>query len=134
MAGANAGKSSIVPIVLLVCALLALPGCGGGPDRKENPFFDKWREKAEQSKGFTPTRSKIQSRDVTAHQGVEQARRAVGATKDKPLPNRRITVKLRDLEVGMVLRAVARAVNQNIMINSAISGKVTVDVKNVPWD
>ncbi|MEW6267024.1 MAG: type IV pilus secretin PilQ [Thermodesulfobacteriota bacterium] len=126
-------------IVAAACAVLMgalglVSGCAGQKNLTDDEFFEKWRDRAERSKGFTPTRKKITA-DLEDKKKLGYPQRAeLKVQPARPLPNRRITVKLKDLEVSTVLRAVARAVDQNIVINEAIKGTVTVDVKNAPWD
>ncbi|MEW5725069.1 MAG: secretin N-terminal domain-containing protein [Thermodesulfobacteriota bacterium] len=134
MKGINKGRTTVVGIALVLSLILIAWGCGRRPSKTDNPFFDQWRAKAERAKAFTPSRAPKKPTVAGQERGTYHARQVIGLTQDKPLPKRRITVKLRDLDVSMVLRAVARAVNQNIVINEAITGQVTVDVKNVPWD
>ena len=122
-------------LVLIISFMLLAVGCDAPRSKKsDNPWFDKWKAQAEVSKGFTPTRPK---NDQIADQRKKlgyAGRQALAQRSTKGLPTRKITVKLREMEVSMVLRAVARAVDQNILINEAVQGTVTVDVKNVPWN
>lgn len=122
-----------VLVVIMVLAVLLLSCSGTKNNKSENPFFDKWREAAEKSKGFTPTRKKV-TPGVSDKRFEGLAKEDLKAKSEKPLPTKRVTVKLRDLEVSTALRAVAKAADQNIVINEAIKGTVTVDVKNSPWD
>ena len=134
MSGKKFRSTVACGLVVLFAVASLMVGCTGQKKKSENPFFDKWRETAERSKGFTPTRKKISAEDSAKKKLGYQARAALKPKPKRPLPTRRITVKLRDLEVAMVLRAIARAVDQNILLNAEVQGKVTVDVQNVPWD
>jgi type IV pilus assembly protein PilQ len=120
-------------VLVLVAGLLGA-GCSGNRKKiSEDPFFENWRARAERSKGYTPTRKKYDDDTLRRKLGAEK-RAELLAEKVRPLPTRRVTVKLRELDVSMVLRAVAKAVDQNIIINEAVTGTVSVDVKNVPWN
>lgn len=134
MKGNRNSRIAACVIVLMISIGLVFSGCARDRASKfENPWFDKWKDTAEKSKGFTPTAKKKRGLDDKKSLGYD-LRKELKAGPVKPLPKRKITVKLRDMEVSMVLRAIARAVDQNILINEAVSGKVTVDVKNVAWD
>lgn len=120
-------------VLILFTATMLLSGCNKVQSRSEdNAFFDEWKEQAERSKGFSPPKKK------KANLGDRRlgylSRQKVKPVVNKPLPTKRVTVKLRDLDVSTVLRAIAKSVDQNILINDQVKGTVTVDVQNVPWD
>ncbi|MBF0528313.1 MAG: type IV pilus secretin PilQ [Deltaproteobacteria bacterium] len=126
-------KVASVWLLIIVIVFWSI-GCSGTKTNKsDNPFFDQWREAAEKNKGYSPSKKKTTP-------GVSE-KRISGLDKDnlkgkaeKPLPTKRVTVRLRELEVSTALRAIAKAADQNIVINEAIKGTVTIDVKNTPWD
>jgi type IV pilus assembly protein PilQ len=135
MTGIRQKYTMALGLVLVMSCLLFVGGCSiQKPKKSENPWYEKWKAMAETSKGFTPTRPKV-DKDAEKRKKLGYAgRQALVQKSGKALPTRKITVKLREMEVSMVLRAVARAVDQNILINEAVQGTVTVDVKNVPWN
>ncbi|MBU2549689.1 MAG: type IV pilus secretin PilQ [Proteobacteria bacterium] len=107
-------------------------GCAPDRTQKPDPFFDKWRARAEESKANKPTKVKDELGDNRSR--LTRLQKELRAEFIKPLPKKKITVKLRDLPAAVALHAVARAVDQNILINETVQGKVTLDVKDVPWD
>jgi len=52
----------------------------------------------------------------------------------KSLPSKEMTVRFQNEDLGLVLRAMARAGNISIMLSENVKGNVTVDVQNKPWD
>jgi type IV pilus assembly protein PilQ len=55
-------------------------------------------------------------------------------TAEKPLPTRKISLKMTDIEVSVVLRALARASDQNIIVSEAVTGKININITQAPWD
>jgi type IV pilus assembly protein PilQ len=52
----------------------------------------------------------------------------------KPLPDRKISMKMKDVDVAVLLRALARVADQNIMLNQKVAGKVNINITEAPWD
>ncbi|MFH1138458.1 MAG: secretin N-terminal domain-containing protein [Pseudomonadota bacterium] len=120
--------------------LLNLAGCSAKEikstqeKKPEKPvgFLQEWEKKAETSRGKSPTpRGKLLKLNSWKD---ELRRQGLAATPVKPLPTDRITAQLKDLEVSVILRVIAKAVNVNLMINDEIKGKATIEVKKVPWN
>ncbi|MDA8138959.1 MAG: type IV pilus secretin PilQ [Desulfobacteraceae bacterium] len=95
--------------------------------------IEQWQKKAEESKGYSPTprdRSfelqpkKIET--ITPASDSSQSRRA--------LPTRKISMKMHMTDVPVLLRALARSVDLNIMINEGVSGKISINVNDAQWD
>ncbi len=62
------------------------------------------------------------------------AGKRIKARPEKALPTRKVTMKMYDVDVDVLIRTLARAANQNIMINEKVKGKADVSIKNAPWD
>ena len=52
--------------------------------------------------------------------------------KHKPLPKRTISLKMTNIEVSVVLRALARAADQNIIVSEQVSGKININIAQAP--
>ena len=111
-----------------------LIGCAG-PEKTEEPemFFSEWKARAEKTKGYSPTQSH-QSQDLEKTKPVKEQATPIALEEVKPLPTRKITMKMTDVDVAVLLRALARVARQNIMINEKVSGKVNINITNAPWD
>lgn len=110
-------------------------GCAGKKSEKKDPFFEKWKIKAEQSKGFSPSdRKRIV--DLPEKAMEEKAKQeAVAPEPEKLLPSGRIVnLKMRDIELSALLRTLAKIVDQNIIINEKVIGKVNINIEDAPWD
>ncbi len=114
---------SMLLIIVLIC------GCAENkPVVKKSLFFDKWRARALESKGYSPVSRKakiklppIQKKDVTI--------------KDqRPLPHKPVTLKMHQTDVTVLLRALARSANLNIMISDNIKDRVSINVQSTPWN
>jgi len=114
--------------------LLAVTGCAGKDLQTESDkVFTEWKTKAETSKGHSPAPIKRQ----LAKQRPEPDRtvETIGAeAPDKRLPGQKISLTMHGAEIPAVLRALARAVDQNIMINESVRGRIDVSLKAVSWD
>jgi len=52
----------------------------------------------------------------------------------KVLPTTPVSMTMRDTDVNVILRALARIANQNIMMNKEVSGVTNINVVEAPWD
>jgi type IV pilus assembly protein PilQ len=53
---------------------------------------------------------------------------------ERPLPAKKITIKMNNVDVAVLLRALAKAADQNIMINEKVKGITDINIKEAPWD
>ena len=59
---------------------------------------------------------------------------ASGAPQARGYTGRRITLDFHDIEIRNLLRLIADVSKKNIVVADDVSGKVTVALRNVPWD
>jgi len=123
------GKRKMARLVLLVITGMFVMGCAGTKDIKEDSFFDKWNLAAKKSVGTSPV-ARVRSLEIPDEPGIAGEMKA----EEKALPTVKVTLLMRDADINVVLRTLARAAYQNIIINSEVTGKVSVDFKRVPWD
>jgi type IV pilus assembly protein PilQ len=120
------------------CLFLLVAGMGGCAKKKDlkeiqDPFYEQWRVKAEESKGTSPVEPPpIDEKpfEIAPPAGEEEPEPSV----PKPLPTRKISLKMNDIDVAVLLRALARAADQNIILNEKVSGKVNINIHQAPWD
>jgi type IV pilus assembly protein PilQ len=115
----------------VVSVLLTL-GCS--PPKKtdaNDPFMDKWRAKAQEQKGEAPT-----PRKATPELVKETPVRPVEAKPDteRPLPTKRVSLKMSNVDVSVLLRALARAADVNIILNDRVTGRSNINITQAPWD
>ncbi len=116
-------------IVLVITAM----GCGDEARIKPDPSFQKWQVKAETSKGTSP----VSKKHAVAFSDRRESTTAEGEMSlplTRPLPTQPITMSLKDTQVSTVLRALARAVDLNILVNEKVAAKTTINVKEARWD
>ena len=125
---------------LFLLILILSPGCAGKKRVEKDPFLYKWKVKAETSKGHSPS-AKTRSVDLTGKKESpppdpteETEPEMETAEPEKQLPSDKITMKMHDIDVVVLLRALARAANQNIMVNEKVKGKASINIKEAPWD
>ena len=114
--------------------MFIVAGCAGDKATKKDPFFEKWEKMADISKGHSPA---PRSRD-TIRELVKMEQERLKAEKERVggtgLPDTPISLKIRQADVKVVLRSLARIVNQNVLVRDDIKGEVSIDFKNTPWD
>jgi type IV pilus assembly protein PilQ len=124
---------NIIPWLFFIIFLFALlPGCASQKSVTKDPFFEKWKIRAEKSRGYSPS-AKRRVVDISRKKGALAGER-IKAKPEKALPTRKVTMKMYDVDVDVLIRTLARAANQNIMINEKVKGKADVSIKNAPWD
>ena len=133
---------TIIPTILILGAIglgTLLSGCAPKAAVKD-PFFEKWRELSQTSRGYSPaspsatpaiaqpgaplTVSDLPAGTITGDAGVS----------GPLLPDQLITLKMHDVDVAVLLRALARAANQNIVINEKVQGRASLFIQEAPWD
>ncbi len=114
-------------IIALIC------GCASKKKEKSNLFFDEWKAKAQESKGFSPSARKF-DRVLSPKKAKSASASGLLSEYKKPLPKKKITMKMNDIEVSVLLRALSRVANQNIMLNEKIRGKININITKAPWD
>jgi len=121
--------------IAVVISVLLVGGCAAPKKETQDPFFDKWKTKAETSKGISPAAPKPlgEERRVIKPKAPPQAAK-IEEEKERPLPTRTISLKMTNIEVAVVLRALARASSQNIIVSEQVSGKININITQAPWD
>lgn len=124
-----------IGIFYLLLMVAWLGGCSDKKDLKDiqDPFYEQWRVKAEEAKGNSPVEPppvdeepfEIVSQDPAAREALEVPR---------PLPHRKISMKMNNIDVAVLLRALARAADQNIILNEKVTGKININIHEAPWD
>ncbi|MDD5475319.1 MAG: type IV pilus secretin PilQ [Syntrophales bacterium] len=126
-------KKIFLPLCLLLVVFLS--GCASKKEIAIDPFFEKWSVMAEESQGSSPTpRQRILDIPGDPSESYMQEAELLALQQQKDLPKMPITLKMRNADVPSVLRALARAADQNILIRTEVTGTVNVDFNNVPWD
>ena len=62
------------------------------------------------------------------------SRISLGATSRRRYTGRRIDLDFKDADIHNILRLLSEVGNVNIITSDAVSGSVTIRMKNVPWD
>jgi len=130
----RASHLKIDRIVLSFIVLLFFVGCAADQQNtQKDPFFEKWNTLAETSQGHSPSAvpKKI---DMSALKGEKALKDTITDRPSKKLPNRPINLTMRQADLRSVLRAMAKAVNYNLLVKSDLKAEVSVDFRSVPWD
>jgi type IV pilus assembly protein PilQ len=117
--------------ISIVIAAAFIIGCANQKSEKPNSFFNEWRARAEKSKGYSPS---IKRRSIAIDQPEAAAVPGETAATLKALPNKKITLRMHQTDVAVLFRALARAVDQNIMISENVKGRISINVSQTPWD
>ena len=127
--------TKIVPWVLALFFLFSLiVGCAHKQEQDDTDrFFKQWKATAEKSKGYSPKSKKrtikLPPRELTVAESKQQE-----AQKEKPLPGKKITMRMHQTDVTVLLRALTRAVGLNLVVNENVTGSVNIDVKDAAWN
>lgn len=120
--------------IALFLAFGLLIGCAGQNQNDSSSSFEQWREKARQSRGYSPAR-RMRSRELPTKKIETFGPLPTDSQKTrKPLPERAITMKMNQADAAVILRALVRSVNLNMMINDNVGGKISINVTDAPWD
>ncbi|MCP4631012.1 MAG: type IV pilus secretin PilQ [bacterium] len=133
-------KFKRIPIIFpaILCLLLMaawMYSCSQKTDLKDvkDPFYEQWRVKAEESKGHSAVEPPPVDEEPFEIASKEMAEEAVPEI-ERLLPTRKISLKMNSIEVSVLLRALAKAAKQNIILNEKVSGKININIHQAPWD
>ncbi len=112
--------------------LFSVWGCAHQHFERPDPFFNQWRIKAEKVKGYSPS-SKRRTLNLSSSVGKKTGK-SFESEKKTPLPDKKITMRIHQTDVATLLRALARSVDQNIIISENVKGQISINVSQTPWD
>ncbi|OPL15156.1 MAG: hypothetical protein AVO39_01775 [delta proteobacterium MLS_D] len=129
-------KTGVIAVLAVCVSLLFLcAGCGPKKELAKDPFFEEWDLKAEQSEGKSPkARERVHAIPGDPSESIMEEAEQLKKMDEKDLPRMKVTLKMRNADVPTVLRALARAADQNILMRTEVTGTVSVDFEDVPWD
>ena len=133
MKKSNHFKTMSIWFVFSIFFIALICGCASKKKEKSNLFFDEWKVKAQESKGFSPSARKF-DRVLSPKKAKSASASGLLSEYKKPLPKKKITMKMNDIEVSVLLRALSRVANQNIILNEKIRGKININITKAPWD
>lgn len=112
--------------------VLVIAGCASDKKTQADPFFDEWRAKAESSKGYSPkSRSPLPK---TAKKKPPKKGDRIDLKNDtRQLPSQKISLKMHDTPISVLLRALAKAAGQSIVISNSVEGTANINVVSEPW-
>ena len=115
----------------LVVSLIAA-GCNRPAKVRNEKMFEKWQVKAKESTGFSPE-ARRRSVAIGIGDKTEGGKPVVPAAPPRPLPDDLISISMTDIDVAVLLRALAKAANQNIIINEKVQGRANISIEKAPW-
>jgi len=127
---AHDSRKKAVCLLVVLMAGLVFFGCAGTKEVQNDPFFDKWKLMAEQSKAKSPV-AEVRKIEVPPEPGLKEGEIP---PEERVLPTDKVSLKMSNADIKAIIRMLARAADQNILVKSNIEGRVSVDFKNVPWD
>lgn len=122
-------KKMVLPVLAVGLIVLAF-GCGTDKTTEKKAPIEKWLKLAEKSQ----PRSPVQRERTIEEQKRKIAREEPIPVPERPLPTDKVNLRILNEDISVCLRALARAANQNIMLNAEIKGKININVEETPWD
>ena len=123
-------------MIFLICVVY-IAGCVNGKATKKKAFFEKWKTMAEKSRGHSPS---PRVRDIMIPEGKPGSRtpsdlkEGVDVAHLKLLPTDNVKLNLRKADVKAVLLSLARAADLNMLIKADITGDISVEFNDIPWN
>lgn len=118
-------------LCMIFILAIGLTGCAGQQHQKSAPEFTDWSIKAKKARGFSPTARK---RKLEVPPVATDSSGKAHAENARALPTKRITLRMHDTDLRVLLRALVRAVDQNIILNDSVQGMVSLNVTKAPWN
>jgi len=123
----------------LLCLFLAVSWIGACGPKKDlqsvkDPFYEQWRVKAEESKGTSAVEPPPIEEEPFVIESAEEAVEKETPKVTRPLPTVPVSMKMNNVDVSVLLRALARAAKQNIVLNEKVVGKININIQQAPWN
>ncbi len=118
-------------------ALILVYGCAQQQKTDSaDQFMAKWKARAEESRGLSPgpSRPAADLKDLAKDSTAKAEERKLAPERERPLPTKRISLKMSNVDVTTLLRALARAADVNIILNDKITGRSNINITQAPWD
>ena len=122
----------LLAVLIVVFAVFYSAGCASsGPEKKDDDFVERWLRQSETARGYSPD---VTERNIFEPEDPFPPLEEPDILEPEPaFPEDRVTLRLSDAPVASVLRAMARAVDQNMIIGESVEGTMSVDIRDVPW-
>lgn len=138
--GGNVGRMGREACALVLVLALLAPACVKQPPK--DAFNEHWEVQAQKSEGYSPTarprRIELEKAEVKAKEEVKPETKP-----ERKLPTTKVTLRMYNTDLVVVVRTLARAAGQNVVLSSSIPGSngtsdkpklINVSVENAPWD
>ena len=109
-------------------------GCAGTDKENKELFFDKWKAIADKSEGYSPAPVKSIAEQKGTVLEDSFKKKITEQLPEKPLPTQKLTLEMHDVEIAVLLKTLARSVNQNIIISESVKGTAYISIKDTSWD
>ncbi|MFY3742881.1 type IV pilus secretin PilQ [Anaeromyxobacter sp. Red801] len=96
--------------------------------------FTEGGDAAEAAAPAAPEQAQAADAKVAGFAAEAPAYASSGAPQARGYSGRRITLDFHDIEIRNLLRLIADVSKKNIVVADDVAGKVTVSLRNVPWD
>ncbi len=125
-------KPPAAGIIALALAVIFVLGCSSSKPQARDPRFEKWRAKALESRAWSPA-PRPKKIELPAAKALPAAAGGAAKRPQRPLPKRKVTLNMHQADVAVLLKALARAAGLDIIINSGVKGKMSLNVRQAPW-
>jgi type IV pilus assembly protein PilQ len=111
-------------------------GCAKKVEVPKDSFYEEWRALAEKSQPSSPPDKKVSVDLPQAEEALKAKDKEIAEPKPipRPLPTVPVSMTMRDTDVNVILRGLARIADQNIMMNKEVSGVTNINVVEAPWN
>lgn len=125
-------------------------GCAGTAEKPDSEsFFSHWEAKAGESRAYSPAKESgaalpLPTPEAESHPETESQAKtgpedaaapdALTMLSDDKLPTDPVTLKMSDTDTAVILRALARSIDQSIMLSRNIKGQANINAVEEPWD
>ena len=131
------GGLAVVPMAAPALAIRTQSPAIGGEGRASAPRVERGSQQAaakgSAASGAAP-RAVVSEAQTAGFTGEAPSYALSGAPQKREYTGRRITLDFHDIEIRNLLRLIADVSKKNVIVADDVGGKVTVSLRNVPWD
>ncbi len=127
--------TTLTPGLLAALAALLLWSCATARTQPETPSVEDtaevWKSMEKQSKGHSPRGQFILGEPPVI---IDSPKPPASKAEVRALPTTRLSLRMHNAEVAAVLQALSRAVGRSIVLSPGVTGNVSVNIVERPWD
>ena len=127
----SAFRTNIILVMAIVLLSISFSGCSAPSKTDDVNTVEKWLERAEEFRAYSPAPREREIPEKQIFQKMEDEKHEDDRSR---LPQDLVNLNFRDVDIRVLLRALASVAEQNIVMSNNVQGSMSVELRDIPWD